>query len=347
MIKSLFFYFSILFDLNLNINLIITILYIILTYLSIIVPLLLGVAFLTLVERKILGSMQRRKGPNVVGLLGLLQPFADAVKLLTKESVLPGVSNKVIFFIAPGITFFLSLVSWSVIPLNNQTILSDINLGLILIFAVSSLSVYGIIMSGWASNSKYAFLGALRSAAQMISYEVSIGLMIIVLVMCAGSLNLIDIVNFQETGWFVWAFFPMLFMFVVSALAETNRPPFDLPEAEAELVSGYSVEYSAVGFVLFFIGEYANIIFMSFLIPILFFGGWLMPFYSEANFFIPEIIQLTKTIFVLIFFIWVRAAFPRYRYDQLMNLGWKRFLPLSLAFVILCASILYIFNKFQ
>lgn len=298
----------------------------------IVLPLLLSVAFLTLVERKVLGGIQRRKGPNVVGFLGLLQPLADGIKLLSKEVVLPSASNKVVFFIAPIITFFLSLVSWVVIPFDLGIVLADLNIGVFYLFGISSLGVYGIMIAGWASNSRYAFLGALRSAAQMVSYEVSFGLILISIFLVVGSLNLTTIVIFQKGIWFIIPFFPLFLMFFVSILAETNRPPFDLPEAEAELVSGYNVEYSSAGFVLFFLGEYLNIILMSFLTVLLFLGGW-----NEGIF-----LFIFKVLFILFFFIWVRAAFPRYRYDQLMRLGWKVFLPLSLGFVVFTSILIFI-----
>jgi len=315
--------------------------------LLVVVPLLLAVAFLTLAERKVLAAMQRRKGPNVVGIFGLLQPFADALKLLVKELVLPSAANKVIFIVAPLVTFLLSLVGWAVIPLAESVVISDINLGVLYLFAISSLGVYGIIIAGWSSNSRYPFLGALRSAAQMVSYEVSIGLIIINVILCVGSLNLTKIVMFQQYVWFIIPLFPLFLMFFISSLAETNRPPFDLPEAEAELVAGYNVEYSSVGFTLFFIGEYANIILMSTMSVILFLGGWLPPFPFNLEFLdiLPGIFWFCiKLIFILFLFIWVRAAFPRYRYDQLMRLGWKVFLPLSLGWVVLTSAILYSFD---
>jgi len=315
--------------------------------LLVVVSLLLAVAFLTLAERKVLAAMQRRKGPNVVGIFGLLQPFADALKLLVKELVLPSAANKVIFIVAPLLTFLLSLVGWAVIPLAESVVISDINLGILYLFAVSSLGVYGIIIAGWSSNSRYPFLGALRSAAQMVSYEVSIGLIIINVILCVGSLNLTKIVMFQQYVWFIIPLFPLFLMFFISSLAETNRPPFDLPEAEAELVAGYNVEYSSVGFTLFFIGEYANIILMSTMSVILFLGGWLppFPFNLEVLNIFPGIFWFSiKLIFMLFLFIWVRAAFPRYRYDQLMRLGWKVFLPLSLGWVVLTSAILYAFD---
>jgi len=311
--------------------------------LLIVVPLLIAVAYFTLAERKVIASMQRRRGPNVVGMWGLLQPLADGLKLLIKESIFPSNSNTIIFVLAPILTFLLSLLGWAVIPYGESMVLSDLNVGLLYIFAVSSLGVYGILTSGWSSNSKYAFLGALRSAAQMVSYEVSIGLIIISVLLCAGSLNLSKIVLAQEDIWYIIPLFPVFILFFVSALAETNRAPFDLPEAEAELVAGYNVEYSAMGFALFFLGEYANILMMCALCTILFLGGWLPPFYVLS--FIPGPIWFgLKVSFMAFVFIWVRAAYPRYRYDQLMRLGWKVFLPLSLAWVIFVAGILIGFD---
>lgn len=328
--------------------------------LLIILMVLLSVAFLTAAERKVMSSMQQRKGPNVVGFLGLLQPIADGLKLFAKETVIPSSSNPVNFALAPILTFFLSLLSWAVIPVNSGFSLSDLNLGLIYLFAVSSLGVYGIILAGWSSNSKYAFLGALRSAAQMISYEVSMGLILITVLLCAGSLNLSNICVSQKAVWFFVPLLPLAVLFLISILAETNRAPFDLPEAEAELVSGYNVEYSAFGFALFFLGEYANMILMSSLTVVFFFGGWfgfsfILPLnYSSVapasetfsliffllNYFGQSLLFSLKVCLVLFFFIWVRASFPRYRYDQLMRLGWKIFLPLSLAFVVFVAGFL-------
>jgi NADH-quinone oxidoreductase subunit H len=311
--------------------------------LIIVVPLLLSVAYFTLAERKIMGAIQRRRGPNVVGVYGLLQPLADGFKLLIKETIIPSSANKVLFFIAPMITFILSLMGWAVIPFNETALLSDINLGILYLFAISSLSVYGIIMSGWASNSKYAFLGALRSAAQMVSYEVSIGFIIISIVLCVGSFNLSEIVYAQKNVWFIIPFFPIFLMFFVSALAETNRHPFDLPEAEAELVSGYNVEYSAMGFALFFLGEYANMLLMSALTSILFLAGWAAP--CELLSFIPGSLWFGLKISIFVIgFIWMRAALPRYRYDQLMHLGWKVFLPLSLGYLLFVVGVLISFN---
>jgi NADH-quinone oxidoreductase subunit H len=317
----------------------------VLQILGLLVPVLISVAFLTLAERKVMGGIQRRKGPNVVGFFGILQPFADALKLLMKEPVLPSQANTFLFLFAPVLTFLLSVILWAVVPFQMHAVLSDLNLGIMYIFAVSSLGVYGIIMAGWASNSKYAFLGALRSAAQMVSYEVSIGFILLTVILCAGSLNLSDIVEAQSKVWYIFPLFPMFLMFFISALAETNRAPFDLPEAEAELVAGYNTEYSSMGFALFFLGEYSSMIFMSAFTAILFCGGWLAPFGIDLG--IPLVGGFwlgLKTCFFLFVFIWVRAALPRYRYDQLMRLGWKVFLPVSLAWVILTAGILYGFQ---
>jgi NADH-quinone oxidoreductase subunit H len=311
--------------------------------LIIIVPLLISVAYFTLAERKILGAIQRRRGPNVVGVYGLLQPLSDGFKLLVKETVLPSNANKFIFIIAPIITFVISLMGWAIIPYDKYSVLSEINVGVLYLFAISSLGVYGIIMSGWASNSKYAFLGALRSAAQMVSYEVSIGFIIVTIVICCGSFNLQTIIESQRSTWFIVPFMPLFLMFFTSALAETNRHPFDLPEAEAELVSGYNVEYSAMGFALFSLGEYANMLLMSSLNVILFFGGWLPPL--EILGFIPGSIWFgIKICFFVVLYVWIRAALPRYRYDQLMGLGWKVFLPVSLTYLMLTFSILVSFN---
>jgi NADH-quinone oxidoreductase subunit H len=311
--------------------------------LIIIIPLLISVAYFTLAERKILGAIQRRRGPNVVGVFGLLQPLSDGFKLLVKELILPSSSNKLIFIISPLLTFFISMLGWSVIPYDKYAMLAELNIGIIYIFAISSLGVYGIILSGWSSNSKYAFLGALRSTAQMVSYEVSLGFIIIIIVLCTGSFNLTNIVESQKYVWFVIPFAPLAVMFFVSGLAETNRHPFDLPEAEAELVSGYNVEYSAMTFALFSLGEYANMLMMSSLNVILFWGGWLAPF--EFLDFIPGSFWFgLKICFFVILFVWMRAALPRYRYDQLMNLGWKVFLPVSLTYLVMTFCVLISFN---
>ena len=312
---------------------------------AIVVPLLLAVAYLTYAERKVIGAMQLRKGPNVVGPFGLMQPIADGVKLLLKETIIPSGANRVVFMLAPMVTFVLSLVAWSVIPFDAGVVLADINVGILYLFAISSLGVYGIIMAGWASNSKYAFLGALRSAAQMVSYEVAIGFVIITVLLCVGSLNLSDIVMAQKDLWFFIPLLPMFVIFFASILAETNRAPFDLPEAEAELVAGYNVEYSAMTFALFFLGEYANMILMSAMTVILFLGGWLAPFDVAPFTWIPGPAWFAlKVAFVLFCFLWVRATFPRYRYDQLMRLGWKVFLPASLAWLVLTAGVLVAFG---
>jgi len=312
---------------------------------AIVVPLLVAVAYLTYAERKVIAAMQLRKGPNVVGPFGLLQPLADGVKLLFKETILPTRANKVVFLLAPMLTFLLSLVAWAVIPFGEGIVLSNINVGILYLFAISSLGVYGIIMAGWASNSKYAFLGALRSAAQMVSYEVSIGFVLITVLLCVGSLNLSDIVLAQKTVWFAVPLLPMFVIFFISALAETNRAPFDLPEAESELVSGYNVEYSSMPFALFFLGEYANMILMSAMTAVLFLGGWLPPIDMAPFNWVPGPIWFAlKLSFVLFCFLWVRATFPRYRYDQLMRLGWKVFLPFSLLWVVLTAGVLQAFG---
>jgi len=309
--------------------------------LAIVVPLLVCVAFLTLAERKVIGAMQLRKGPNVVGPFGLLQPFADGLKLLLKETIVPTGANRFVFMMAPMVTFLLSLVAWAVIPFDYGVVLSDLNVGILYLFAISSLGVYGIIMAGWASNSKYAFLGAMRSAAQMVSYEVSIGFVIITVLLCVGSLNLTDIVMAQKNVWFALPLFPMFVIFFISALAETNRSPFDLPEGESEIVAGYFVEYSSMSFALFFLGEYAAMILMSGMTSILFLGGWLPPVDIAPFNWIPGPIWFAlKVAFCLFVFLWVRATMPRYRYDQLMRLGWKVFLPFSLFWVILTAGVL-------
>jgi len=318
---------------------------IILKILAIVVPLLISVAYFTIAERKFMGSIQRRKGPNVIGFLGLLQPLADGLKLFVKETILPSNSNLYVFLLAPILTFILSLIGWAVIPLSETLVISDLNLGVLYLFAISSLSVYGIILAGWASNSKYPFLGALRSAAQMISYEVSIGFIIVNICVCAGSFNLSTIVLAQKNVWFIIPLFPMFVLFYISMLAETNRHPFDLPEAEAELVSGYNVDYSAMTFALFFLGEYANMLLMSAFSSILFFGGWL-PLFNFLPFnILPGSFWLSiKIILGVLFFILTRAALPRYRYDQLMHIGWKSFLPLSLGYLVFTIGVLVSFN---
>ncbi len=315
--------------------------------LLIIMPLLVFVAYLTLAERKIIAFMQLRLGPNRVGPFGLLQPIADAVKLMFKEVIIPQNSNKFMFIVAPMITFMLALIGWAVIPFGEGLVLANINVGILYLLAISSLGVYGIIISGWASNSKYAFLGAIRSAAQMVSYEVSIGFVIITVLLFVGSLNLSDIVMAQKDGWFAFSIlFPMFIIFFISALAETNRHPFDLPEAESELVAGYNVEYSSMTFSLFMLGEYANMILMSAITTILFLGGWLPPFDFAPFTWIPGPIWFfLKISFLLFVFIWIRATIPRYRYDQLMRLGWKVFLPISLFWVVLTAGYLVYFDK--
>jgi NADH-quinone oxidoreductase subunit H len=306
----------------------------------IIVPLLLGVAYLTYFERKVIAAMHLRRGPNVVGPYGLLQPIADGMKLFFKETIIPTGANRAVFLLAPLMTFVLALVAWAVIPLGEGLVLADINVGILYLFAISSLGVYGILMAGWASNSKYAFLGSLRSAAQMVSYEVSMGFIIITVLIVAGSLNLSDIVRAQKNSiWFVVPMLPMAVIFFISTLAETNRHPFDMPEAEAELVSGYNVEYSAMTFALFFLGEYANMILMASMTTILFLGGWLAPFGVAPFTWVPGPVWFAaKVVFCLFIFLWVRATFPRYRYDQLMRLGWKVFLPISLAAVVIVAG---------
>jgi NADH-quinone oxidoreductase subunit H len=309
--------------------------------LVIVVPLLLAIAYLTYAERKVIAAMQLRQGPMVVGPMGLLQPIADGLKLLVKETVLPSGANKVVFLIAPMVTFTLALIGWAVIPFGDGLVLADINVGVLYLLAISSLGVYGIIMAGWASNSRYAFLGALRSAAQMVSYEIAIGLIIINVLITAGSLNLSDIVRAQENLWFFIPHFPMFAIFVASILAETNRHPFDLPEAEAELVAGYNVEYSSMSFALFFLGEYGNMILMSAICAILFLGGWLPPFHVAPFTWLPGPIWFfLKIAFVLFIFIWARATLPRYRYDQLMRLGWKVFLPASLIWIAVTSGFL-------
>ena len=330
---------------GLNLTYIFELGWIVLQIFAVVVPLLIGVAYLTLAERRVIGSMQLRKGPNVVGPFGLLQPFADALKLLSKETILPAGADKVTFVIAPMLTFVLALVAWAVIPFGDALVIADINVGILYLFAISSLGVYGVIMAGWASNSKYAFLGALRSAAQMVSYEVSMGLVIINVLLCVGSLNLSDIIEAQKNVWFALPLFPMFIIFFISTLAETNRAPFDLPEGESELVAGYFVEYSSMSFALFFLGEYANMILMSAMTTILFLGGWLPPLDLYPLNMVPGPIWfILKICFVLFVFLWMRATTPRYRYDQLMRLGWKVFLPFSLIWVVLTAGFLICFD---
>ena len=313
--------------------------------LFLLVPVLVSVAMIVWLDRRVWAFVQKRQGPNVVGPFGLLQSLADALKYIFKEIIIPASSNKIIFILAPIITMTLALVAWAVIPFGVDQVLADINVGILYIFAVSSLGVYGIIMGGWASNSKYPFLGAIRSAAQMVSYEVSIGIIIINVLLCVGSLNLNDIVIAQKNMWFVIPLFPMFVVFFISALAETNRPPFDLPEAEAELVAGYQTEYSGMMYAMFWLGEYANILLMCALGSILFLGGWLSPIDLYPFNLIPGAIWLIlKILLLFILFALVKAIVPRYRYDQLMRLGWKIFLPLSLTYVVLTASYLFYFN---
>jgi len=318
---------------------------IIIKVLVIIIPVLIAVAFFTVAERKIMGAIQRRRGPNVIGFMGLLQALADGLKLFVKETTLPSNSNLVVFILAPMVSFTLSLISWSVIPFSYKLVLTDINLGVLYLFAISSLNVYGILLAGWSSNSKYSYLGALRSAAQMISYEISIGFIVLTVVLCAGSFNLSNIVLTQTKVYFIVPLLPMFILFYISMLAETNRHPFDLPEAEAELVSGYNVEYSSMTFALFFLAEYSNMLLMSTFSSILFLGGWLPLFNIFPLYVLPGTFWLSLKIALgVVFFILTRATLPRYRYDQLMQLGWKSFLPLSLSFMLLTASILISFN---
>jgi NADH-quinone oxidoreductase subunit H len=313
--------------------------------LFLLVPVLVSVAMIVWLDRRVWAFVQKRKGPNVVGPFGLLQSLADALKYIFKEIIIPSSSNKVIFILAPIVTMTLALIAWAVIPFGATQVLADINVGILYLFAVSSLGVYGIIMGGWASNSKYPFLGAIRSAAQMVSYEVSIGVIIINVLLCVGSLNLNDIVIAQQNLWFIIPLFPMFVIFFISALAETNRPPFDLPEAEAELVAGYQTEYSGMMYAMFWLGEYANILLMCAMGAILFLGGWLSPIEVYPFTLVPGAIWLIlKILLLFILFALVKATVPRYRYDQLMRLGWKVFLPLSLTWVVLTASYLFYFN---
>ena len=313
--------------------------------LFLLIPVLVSVAMIVWLDRRVWAFVQKRQGPNVVGPFGLLQSLADALKYIFKEIIIPSSSNKVIFILAPIVTMTLALISWAVIPFSATQVLADINVGILYLFAVSSLGVYGIIMGGWASNSKYPFLGAIRSAAQMVSYEVSIGVIIINVLLCVGSLNLNDIVIAQKKLWFIIPLFPMFVIFFISALAETNRPPFDLPEAEAELVAGYQTEYSGMMYAMFWLGEYANILLMCAMGSILFLGGWLSPIDIYPFTLVPGAIWLIlKILLLFILFALVKAIVPRYRYDQLMRLGWKVFLPLSLTWVVLTASYLFYFN---
>lgn len=317
-----------------------------LLYIALIVGVvLLAVAYLTYAERKLMGAMQRRQGPMLVGPFGLLQPIADGIKLFSKETIIPSQSSKVVFLIAPMLLFALSLVAWAVIPFDKTWVLANINVGILYLVAVSSMMVYGVVMAGWASNSRYAFLGGLRSAAQMVSYEVSMGLIIVCVIVCTGSLNLVEIVEAPRPLWMQVLLFPMFIVFLISILAETNRAPFDLPEGESEITGGFMVEYSAMTYALFFLGEYSAMILMSAMTAILFLGGWLPPFSLDFLSFMPGIIWFAmKTALILFFFIWARTTLPRFRYDQLMRLGWKVFLPLTLFWVVLTAGFLLTFD---
>jgi NADH-quinone oxidoreductase subunit H len=313
--------------------------------LALIVPLLIGVAYLTYFERRVMGAIQLRKGPNIVGPFGLWQPFADAIKMLFKETIIPTGADRILFIIAPMITFGLAVVAWAVIPVNNHWAIADINVGGLYLFAISSLGVYGIIIAGWASNSKYAFLGALRSAAQMVSYEVSMGFIIVTVLVCVGSLNLNDIVLAQRHMWLAIPLFPLFVIFFISGLAETNRAPFDLAEGESEIVAGFFVEYSAMSFALFFLGEYANMILISGMTTTLFLGGWLSPIPFAPFTLLPGVFWfLIKVLVCLFVFVWVRATLPRLRYDQLMSLGWKVFLPISLVYLVAVAGVMEYFG---
>jgi len=312
---------------------------------AIVGSILLVMAYYTYAERKVLGAMQRRQGPMMVGPFGLLQPIADGLKLLSKETIIPSQANKPVFLIAPMLTFALALVAWAVIPVDAQLVLADINVGILYLFAISSMGVYGIIMAGWASNSKYAFLGAMRSASQMVSYEVSMGLIIVCVLLVTGSLNLSEIITAERPLWVQVMLFPMFIVFLVSILAECNRAPFDLPEGESEITGGFMVEYSAMTFALFFLGEYTNMILMSAMTVVLFMGGWLPPFGIEALAVVPGFIWfILKTFLIMFFFLWARATFPRYRYDQLMRLGWKIFLPFTLIWVLVVSGSLIYFD---
>jgi NADH-quinone oxidoreductase subunit H len=319
---------------------------IVLQILAFVVPILIGVAYLVYAERKVMGAMQLRQGPMTVGPFGLFQTFADAIKLFSKELIIPSAAHRVVFILAPVMTMLLSLIAWSVIPVSEGWVIADINVGILYLFAVSSMGVYGVLMAGWASNSKYAFLGGMRAAAQMVSYEVSMGLVIVCVLLCVGSLNLTDIVLTPRPWWVNVMLFPMFIVFVVSILAECNRAPFDLPEGESELSGGFLVEYSAAAFMLFFLAEYANMILMSAMATILFLGGWLPPFGIEALAVVPGVVWFVlKTSFILFIYIWVRATMPRYRYDQLMRLGWKIFLPFTLIWVLIMAGTLLATNS--
>jgi NADH-quinone oxidoreductase subunit H len=311
--------------------------------LGIVVPVLIGMAYLTYAERMVLAAMQLRRGPNVVGPFGLFQPFADAIKMMMKETIIPAGASRFLFILAPMLTFSLAVIAWAVIPVSDGWAIANINVGVLYLFAISSLGVYGVIIAGWASNSKYAFLGALRSAAQMVSYEVSMGFVMVTVLICVGSLNLNDIISAQRHLWFVIPLFPMAIIFFISTLAECNRSPFDLPEGESEIVAGFFVEYSSMTFALFFLGEYTNMILMSAMTTILFLGGWLAPFDIEPFTWIPGPIWfIAKVVAVLFCFLWSRATFPRFRYDQLMRLGWKVFLPFSLVYLVLVAGVLLV-----
>lgn len=315
-------------------------------HIAAIVGVILGaVAYYTYAERKVLGAMQRRQGPMTVGPFGLLQPIADGIKLLSKETIIPSQANKPVFLIAPMLTFALALLAWAVIPIDAKIVLADINVGILYLFAISSMGVYGIIMAGWASNSKYAFLGGMRSASQMVSYEVSMGLIIVTVLLCTGSLNLTEIVLAERPVWVQVMLFPMFIVFLVSILAECNRAPFDLPEGESEITGGFMVEYSSMSYALFFLGEYANMILMSGMTTVLFLGGWLPPFGIEALSVVPGFVWfILKTLLIMFFYIWARATLPRYRYDQLMRLGWKIFLPFTLFWVLVVAGSLIYFD---
>ncbi|MEM6810986.1 MAG: NADH-quinone oxidoreductase subunit NuoH [Pseudomonadota bacterium] len=317
-----------------------------LVHIGVLIGVILGsMAYYTYAERKVMGAMQRRQGPMTVGPFGLLQPIADGIKLLSKEIIIPTQANSALFLLAPILVFALALVAWAVIPVDLGLVLADINVGILYLFAISSMGVYGVIIAGWASNSKYAFLGGLRSASQMVSYEVSMGLVIVCILVCVGSLNLTEVIMVERPWWMQLLLLPMLVVFLVSILAETNRAPFDLPEGESEITGGFMVEYSAMSFALFFLGEYTNMIMMSAMTVVLFLGGWLPPFGIEALAIVPGVIWFAlKTALIMFFFIWARATFPRYRYDQLMRLGWKVFLPFTLLWVVVVSGTLLAFD---